>query len=149
MRIAAEDITLASDFHQIWVLREFQLGDELAELAIAGETENQNNLLFLVCQGRVRLLGFDPKLKREVSTQLLIAEQTFGVDHLFHNQPFRYRAVAASAGLVASIHVDDLKQWLKRLPNLQRYLQKITCERQTLIFFKTATELRSHTSHSL
>ncbi|PLZ21679.1 hypothetical protein CBP29_15280, partial [Fischerella thermalis WC341] len=93
MRIAAEDTTLASDFHQIWVLREFQLGDELAELAIAGETENQNNLLFLVCQGRVRLLGFDPKLKREVSTQLLIAEQTFGVDHLFHNQPFRYRAV--------------------------------------------------------
>lgn len=82
----------------------------------------------------MRLLGFDPKLKREVSTQLLIAEQTFGVDHLFHNQPFRYRAVAASAGLVASIHVDDLKQWLKRLPNLQRYLQKITCERQTLIF---------------
>lgn len=149
LRIAAEDTTLASDFHQIWVLREFQLGDELAELAIAGETENQNNLLFLVCQGRVRLLGFDPKLKREVSTQLLIAEQTFGVDHLFHNQPFRYRAVAASAGLVASIHVDDLKQWLKRLPNLQRYLQKITCERQTLIFFKTATELRSHTSHSL
>ncbi|PMB26872.1 peptidase C39 [Fischerella thermalis CCMEE 5198] len=130
-------------------MREFQLGDELVELAIAGQTENQNNLLFLVCQGRVRLLGFDPKLKREVSTQLLIAEQTFGVDHLFHNQPFRYRAVAASAGLVASIHVDDLKQWLKRLPNLQRYLQKIICERQTLIFFKTATELRSHTSHSL
>ncbi|WP_146008628.1 Crp/Fnr family transcriptional regulator, partial [Fischerella thermalis] len=148
-RIAAEDATLASDFHQIWVLREFQLGDELAELAIAGQTENQNDFLFLVCQGRVRLLGFDPKLKREVSTQLLIAEQTFGVDYLFHNQPFPYRAVAASAGLVASIHVDDLKQWLKRLPNLQRYLQKITCERQTLIFFKTATELRSHTSHSL
>ncbi|PMB30916.1 peptidase C39 [Fischerella thermalis CCMEE 5319] len=130
-------------------MREFQLGDELAELAIAGQTENQNDFLFLVCQGRVRLLGFDPKLKREVSTQLLIAEQTFGVDYLFHNQPFPYRAVAASAGLVASIHVDDLKQWLKRLPNLQRYLQKITCERQTLIFFKTATELRSHTSHSL
>ncbi|WP_180977280.1 cysteine peptidase family C39 domain-containing protein [Fischerella muscicola] len=148
-RIATEDTTLASDFHQVWAWREFQLGDDLAELAIARQTENQNDFLFLICQGRVRLLGFDPKLKREVSTQLLIADQIFGVDYLFHNQPLPYRAVAASAGLVASIHLDDLKQWLQRLPNLQRYLQKITCERQTLIFFKTATELRSHTSHSL
>mgnify|MGYP001770937264 CR=1 FL=1 len=144
-----EDTTFASDFHQVWAWREFQLGDDLAELAIARQTENHFDFLFLICQGRVRLLGFDPKLKREVSTQLLIADQTFGVDHLFHNQPLPYRAVAASAGLVASIHLDDLKQWLQRLPNLQRYLQKITCERQTLIFFKIATELRSHTSHSL
>ncbi|WP_315790085.1 cysteine peptidase family C39 domain-containing protein [Fischerella sp. JS2] len=148
-RIATEDTTFASNFHQVWVLREFQLGDDLTELAIARQTENKNDFLFLICQGRVRLLGLDTKLQREVSTQLLIAEQTFGVDHLFHNQPLPYRAVAASAGLVASIHVDDLKQWLQRLPNLQRYLQKITCERQTLIFFKTATELRLHTSHSL
>ncbi|BAZ68398.1 heterocyst differentiation protein HetC [Fischerella sp. NIES-4106] len=149
LRIATEDTTLASDFAQVWVLREFQLGDDLASYAIARQTENNHDFLFLVCQGRVRLLGFDPKLEREVSTQLLLAQQTFGVDYLFHCQPLAYRAVAASDGLLASIHIDDLKEWLQQLPNLKSYLQKITCDRQTLIFFKIATELRSHTSHSL
>ncbi len=149
LKIATEDTTLASDFAQVWVLRELQLGDDLASYAIAKQTDNNNDSLFLVCQGRVRLLGFDTKLKREVSTQLLLAQQTFGVDYLFHCQPLAYRAVAASDGLLASIHVDDLKQWLQQLPNLKSYLQKITCDRQTLIFFKIATELRSHTSHSL
>ncbi len=149
LRIATEDTTLASDFTQVWVLREFQLGDDLASCAIARQTENYDDFLFLVCQGRVRLLGFDPKLEREVSTQLLLAQQTFGVDYLFQRQSLSYRAVAASDGLLASIHVDELKQWLQELPNLKSYLQKITCDRQTLIFFKVATELRSHTSHSL
>ncbi|MCP6759301.1 MAG: cysteine peptidase family C39 domain-containing protein [Fischerella sp. CENA71] len=149
LRIATEDTTLASDFAQVWVLREFQLGDDLASCAIARQTESHDDFLFLVCQGRVRLLGFDPKLEREVSTQLLLAQQTFGIDNLFHCQSLPYRAVAASDGLLASIHVDVLKQWLQRLPNLKSYLQKITCDRQTLIFFKLATELRSHTSHSL
>ncbi|TBR62048.1 peptidase C39 [Westiellopsis prolifica IICB1] len=130
-------------------MREFQLGDDLASCAIARQTENYDDFLFLVCQGRVRLLGFDPKLEREVSTQLLLAQQTFGVDYLFQRQSLSYRAVAASDGLLASIHVDELKQWLQELPNLKSYLQKITCDRQTLIFFKVATELRSHTSHSL
>ncbi|MFB2771127.1 cysteine peptidase family C39 domain-containing protein [Pelatocladus sp. BLCC-F211] len=148
-RIATEDTTLASDFTQVWVLREFQLGDNLASCAIARQTENHDDFLFLVCQGRVRLLGFDPKLEREVSTQLLLAQQTFGVDYLFHCQSLPYRAVAASDGLLASIHVDELKQWLQQLPNLKSYLRKITCDRQTLIFFKLATELSSHTSHSL
>ncbi|KOP24587.1 peptidase C39 [Hapalosiphon sp. MRB220] len=130
-------------------MRKFQLGDDLTSYAIAKQTENNNDFLFLVCQGRVRLLGFDPKLEREVSTQLLLAQQTFGVDYLFHCQPLAYRAVAASDGLLASIHVDDLKGWLQKLPKLKSYLQKITCDRQTLVFFKIATELRSHTSHSL
>jgi ATP-binding cassette subfamily B protein len=149
LKIVTGDTTLASDFSQVWVLREFQLGDDLASYTPDRQTEDSNNVLYLVCKGRVRLLGFDATFGREVPTQLLLVEQTFGADHLFCYQPLPYRAVAASAGFVAYIRLYDLNQWLQRLPTLDDYWRQLACERQALIFFKTNTELRSHTSHSL
>ncbi|MDM9382867.1 cysteine peptidase family C39 domain-containing protein [Chlorogloeopsis sp. ULAP01] len=147
-RVAGNSILL-SDFSQIWVMHEFQLGDDLASYTPDQQIEDSRNFLFLVCKGRVRLLGFDTSIGREVSTHLLLAEQTFGVDDLFYYQPLPYRAVAASDGFIAYICLDSLKQWLEQLPDLNDYLQQATYERQALIFFKTATELRSHTSHTL
>ncbi|MFQ4142951.1 ABC transporter transmembrane domain-containing protein [Chlorogloeopsis sp. ULAP02] len=149
LRTVAGNSILLSDFSQIWVMREFQLGDDLASYTPNQQTEDGSNFLFLVCKGRVRLLGFDTSTGREVSTHLLLAEQTFGVDDLFYYQPLSYRAVAASDGFIAYICLDSLKQWLEQLPDLNDYLQQATYERQTLIFFKTATELRSQTSHTL
>lgn len=149
LKRVAGNSTLPSDFSQIWVMREFQLGDDLTSYTPNRQTEDSNNFLFLVCKGRVRLLGFDTAVGREVSTHLLLAGQTFGGDDLFCSKPLPYRAVAANAGFVAYACLDRLKQWLEELPNLKDYFQQMTDERQALIFFKTVTELRSHTSHTL
>ncbi len=149
VKIFAGDTKLASQFSQVWILREFQLGDDLTCYSPDRQTEESNNLLYLVCQGRVRLLGFDTTAGREVPTQLLLAGQTFGIDHLFGNYPLPYRAIAATAGFVAHIRLDDLKYWLQKLPDWEDSLQQAVYKRQALIFFKTATTLRSHTSHTL
>ncbi|MBW4645368.1 MAG: ATP-binding cassette domain-containing protein [Goleter apudmare HA4340-LM2] len=149
LRMVAGDTSLASEFTQVWTLREFQLGDELATYGLNGEIADSNNILYLVCQGRVRLLGFDATLGREVSTQLLLANHTFGADNLFCDRSLPYRAIAASAGHLAEITIAELKLWLQRLPNLESHLQQLAGERQALIFFKSYTELRSLTSLTL
>ncbi len=150
LQVVAGDTNLVLDFSQFWAVQEFQLGDELTNYAIVQETKNNsNNILYLVCQGRVRLLGFDTTVGREVSTQLLLAQQTFGADHLFCDQALPYRAIAAGEGLVAQINITELQSWLQRLPNLESYLQQLAIERQTLLFFKSYTELRSLTSSTL
>ncbi|AFY49429.1 ABC-type bacteriocin/lantibiotic exporter with N-terminal double-glycine peptidase domain [Nostoc sp. PCC 7524] len=149
VRLVAGDTSLAPEFSQAWVIHEFQLGDELTSYGLNQEIEDSNNIIYLVCQGRVRLLGFNPKLGREVSTQLLLAGQTFGADHLFFHQPLAYQAIAASPGYVAQITVSDLEQWLQRLPQLKNYLRQLTNERQALIFFKSCSDLQSLTSGKL
>jgi HlyB family type I secretion system ABC transporter len=111
--------------------------------------DSSNNILYLVCQGRVRLLAFDTTVGREVSTQLLLTQQTFGADHLFCDQALAYRAIAAGAGFIAQITIAELKLWLQRIPHLENYLQQLAIERQTLIFCKSYTKLRSLTSSTL
>lgn len=149
LNLVARDTTLALDFSQVWLTHEFQLGDELTNYNLNAEIGDNSNFLYLVCQGRVRLLAFDATAGREVSTQLLLAAQTFGADHLFYHQPLPYRAIAASAGAVAQISLSSLKLWLQHLPNLENYFQPLAVERQGLIFFKAYTELRSLPSLTL
>jgi ATP-binding cassette subfamily B protein len=149
LRLVVEDTSLVSDFSEVWVVREFQLGDDLTTYNPDRKTQDTNNVLYLVCQGRVRLLGFDATVGKEVSTQLLLAQQTFGADHLFCNQPLAYRAIAASAGCVAQVTIPNLVSWLQRIPNLQKHLQQVVFERQALIFFKTCTELSWQKSYTL
>lgn len=146
LRMVAGDTSLAPEFTQIWVLREFQLGDELTTFGLDEAIADSDSNLYLVCQGRVRLLALDATLAREVSTQLLLANHTFGGDGLFCSYSLPYRAIAASTGYIAQVSIADLQPWLERLPNLEKYLQQWTSERQALIFWKTYTELRSLTS---
>lgn len=141
-RVAA-DTNLASDFSKICVIHEFQLGDHLTRY------HPNSEFFYFVCQGRVRLLGFDATLGRSVSTQLLLEQQTFGADHLFCHQPLPYQPISASAGFVAYIRLSDLMPWLHQIPQLEEHLQRMTDERQALIFFKTTTELRLHKSNTL
>ncbi|MBE9006220.1 ATP-binding cassette domain-containing protein [Fortiea sp. LEGE XX443] len=143
LKIIAGDTNIASDFSQLWTIREFQLGDDLTSYTNNIIIENVSNIFYLVCRGRVRLLSFDATLGREVSTQLLLTEQTFGGDDLFYDCPLAYRAIAASQGFVAQITIADLQVWLQRLPNLENHLQKSALERQALIFLRSYTELRS------
>ncbi len=58
-------------------VREFQLGDELVKYSVPARSgdsvhpEQNSYDFYLVCQGRVRLLGFDANQQREVSTLVL------------------------------------------------------------------------------
>ncbi|MBV8886570.1 MAG: peptidase domain-containing ABC transporter [Chroococcidiopsidaceae cyanobacterium CP_BM_RX_35] len=143
------DLSKAFEFY------EFQLGDELNMYRvppISGETvrhEQKSGYFFLVCQGRVRLLGFNAHQKREVSTLVLEPGETFGTENIFGNEPLPTRAIASAAGQVARIPIAKLETWLEQLPNLRDYLYQQAIQRQCLIFFKTSTELRSLPSHQL
>jgi HlyB family type I secretion system ABC transporter len=148
LRLVAGNTNLVSNFSSFWKILEFQLGDDLTSYGIFGD-EDTRNVLYLVCSGKVRLLGFDTILGRKVSTQLLVEQQIFGADDFFCSESLQYRAIASSAGLVAYITLKDLKPWFSEIPNLKDYLQQITYERQTLIFLKTHTEFRSQTSQKL
>jgi HlyB family type I secretion system ABC transporter len=147
LRLVALDTNLAWEFSQAWTVREFQLGDELIGY-VADETSNSGNVS-LVCRGKVRLLGFDATLGREVSLQLLSTGEIFGADNLFYPSMFSYRASASCAGTVAQITVSDLREWLQRLPNLELYLRQAVEAREKLIFLKTVTQLRLQTSQVL
>ncbi|NEU73030.1 ATP-binding cassette domain-containing protein [Hassallia byssoidea VB512170] len=148
LRLVAGNTNLAFDFSSFWKILEFQLGDDLTNYGIFGD-EDSRNVVYLVCSGKVRLLGFDATQRREVSTQLLASEQIFGADDFFIHQSLQYRAIASTGGLIACISLNDLKPWFSEIPNLKDYLQQITVERQKLIFLKTHTEFRSQTSLKL
>ena len=147
LRLVALDTNLAWEFSQAWTVREFQLGDELTGYA-ADATSNSGNVS-LVCEGKVRLLGFDATLEREVSLKLLSSGDIFGADSLFYPSMFSYRASASCAAKVAQIAVSDLQEWLLRLPNLELYLRQLVEIRQKLIFLKTVTQLRLQSSQVL
>ncbi|BBD58045.1 peptidase [Nostoc sp. HK-01] len=149
LSIVAGDTNLASEFSQSWTINKFQIGDNLTNYTDSSISEDKSHFFYLVCQGRVRLLSSDATLGREVSTQLLLAEQTFGADDLFCDRPLSYRAIGASPGFVAQITIADLQVWLQRLPNLAQHWQKLASERQALIFFKSYSELRSLNSATL
>jgi ATP-binding cassette, subfamily B, bacterial HlyB/CyaB len=146
---------LVDELSREFEIREFQLGDELLKydgfpiVKNSVDTPANYSSLHIICQGQARLLALDAVSQKEVPTLLLEAKYSYGADELLYNQPLPYRAIAASAGVIASIPTAKLKPWLNKLPELQDYLQQATQKRQSLIFFKTLTELRSLSSHAL
>ncbi|MGQ4649813.1 cysteine peptidase family C39 domain-containing protein [Lyngbya aestuarii] len=148
MRLSQTDATEASQLTQAFEAREFQLGDTLysynpLHLADNSATEENDNLgLYLICQGRVRLLGLEKSGSREVSAMVLEAGESFGTETLFADIPSLRQAIAASDTQVAWIPLTQLQSWLERLPNLQEYLRQTALTRQRLIFFKTSTDWR-------
>lgn len=107
--IFSEDPTFAANFSKAFEIREFQLGDELTRYSLTNPSENfvqgeQNSGgFYVVCQGRVRLLGFDAAQGREVSAMVLEAPESFGMESVFADVPSLTRAIAASDGQVAWI----------------------------------------------
>jgi ATP-binding cassette subfamily B protein len=133
---------------------ELKLGDILKTLSNQSKNtvpnEPNNNDFYLICQGRVRLLGFDPQKQREVPTQLLAEGETFGADSLFSQVVFPYRAIAATDTVyVARLRTEKLLSWLTQIPELKNNWLDEAKKRQALIFFKTLTEWRSLSSHRL
>jgi ATP-binding cassette subfamily B protein len=155
LQLFETDTNLGLAFSQAFEFRQFHLGDQLSISSISApsttfvQTEHNIENFHVICQGRVRLLGFDATQGREVSTLLLETGETFGAENLLYTKPIVTQAIAASAGFVAQISADKLQPWLERLPNLRDYLLQQVVQRQRLIFFKTATDWRSLTSHQL
>ncbi|MEO1377297.1 MAG: peptidase domain-containing ABC transporter [Cyanobacteria bacterium J06635_10] len=143
------DTNLISEFNQTWTVSQFQLGDELTQYNCAQHSAASGGVVYLLCQGKVRLLAFDTSLRKEVSIQLLQANQIFGGDDAFADIYQEYRTVAASSGILAQISLKHLDIWLQRYPALYDYFSQISQSRQKLIFFKTLTKLRSLRSVSL
>ncbi|MEM6753589.1 MAG: cysteine peptidase family C39 domain-containing protein, partial [Cyanobacteria bacterium P01_C01_bin.38] len=136
------DTNLPSEFKEAWIVRKFELGDELLQYNCAAHSFASGDVVYLICQGKVRLLGFDEFLGKEVSIQLLHANQCFGGDNAFCNQSQEYRAVASSSGMLFEISLQKLDIWLQRYPALFDYFSQLSQERQKLIFFKTLTQFR-------
>jgi ATP-binding cassette subfamily B protein len=145
LRVFAEDYSPISELSKFWQVYKFQLGDNLVNY----NPNERDSYLYLICEGKVRILGFDPTLEKQVSTQLLLAEQSFGVDHLFCEHPLTYQAIAAANGWIAKLPICQLQQWLQKFPHLKASLHQTINQRQALIFFKTHTDWRSQTSRNL
>ncbi len=151
------DPSQALAFSEAFEILDFKIGEDLAgynaSTALTDnfvQNEQETKYYYIICHGRVRLLGFDPQKQREVTTLLLHAGETFGAENLFGNQPQLTRAITASeVGKVARIPIINLKLWLERLPNLGEYLGQQAKQRQCLVFFKTSTELRSISNQQL
>ncbi|MCU0549322.1 MAG: peptidase domain-containing ABC transporter [Leptolyngbya sp. Prado105] len=103
--------------------RAFQLGDSLA---VSNFT--------LLCQGRVRLI------RAGVPASVLEVGESWGADEQL-TESLSYQAIAASAGFVAECESIP--------PELRTVLEKLTQSRQQLLFLKSETDLRSHSSHAL
>jgi HlyB family type I secretion system ABC transporter len=105
--------------------------------------------LFIVCQGRVRLLAFDPERQRLVSVKSLEIGEIFGADEVFSQTPLPYQAIAAASAQVARLSCTKIQPWLHQIPDLRDFLEQQTRQREHLIFFKTCTPLRSLPSSQL
>jgi ATP-binding cassette subfamily B protein len=118
----------------------FQLGEE-----VSLNSED----LYLVCQGRVRILcGIESGTDRQATALLLAPGGTYGADGLGEDH-LPYRAVAASLVRVARLPASILTEWLHQFPALYAPLHQQVIQRERLIFFRTLTELRSLPSAQL
>ncbi|GET43768.1 peptidase domain-containing ABC transporter [Microseira wollei] len=152
---ARVDASLASEFEQSLKVSNLELGDEAFNCILPDSSQNivrqehNGDNFYIVCQGRVRLLGVDAFGQQQVSAVVLEEGETFGADALLCPRALPYRAIAAGALQVACLEAAQLARWLERLPALREYLEGETQKRQRQIFFKTSTDLRRLPSHQL
>jgi subfamily B ATP-binding cassette protein HlyB/CyaB len=144
---------LITPLSELFEIKEFQMGDLLLNVdksqTESGSEQQNSQYLNIICQGRVRLLSFDPNKQRQVPAKLLGEGETFGDDSLFCGDYIPYRAIAADKIRIARISLKELKPWLEQLPKLKNKWGAAAQQRQTSIFFKTRTVLRTLSSHKL
>jgi ATP-binding cassette subfamily B protein len=147
LTLFTESKNIVLNFSQAFKLSTFSLGEEIGNYntfttANSSVQNGQNQQgFYIVCQGRVRLVGFDLAVQREVPSALLEVGESYGTDELFCDRPLGYRAIAASTGVIAFIPTVKLQEWFTQLPQLPDYLSRNTTTRQMLLFFKTAVDL--------
>ena len=114
-----------------------------------GLTASLNDSVYIVCQGRVRLLTVSSSQARSVSLQVLETGGTFGADQGFTQTPFPYQAIAASPVILARIPLAALLPWLNQVSHVRDRLHQHATLREQLTFFKTLTSLKTLPSRSI
>jgi ATP-binding cassette, subfamily B, bacterial HlyB/CyaB len=144
----AEDIALVdslsqslNSLDQIYLL---QLGELLPQITFPQNADPAAGISgsYLVCRGQIRLLGQEPSGDRTFSIQLLQAGDVFGGDFVC-STALPYHAIAASEAEVIHLSAETLTAWQAQIPSLHAWFHKQAEMRQTLLFFKTATSLKT------
>ena len=139
----SEDKKLVYELSREFEIDQFKLGEVISNLSdLSGhQSQQEYNVqnFYLLCQGKVRLLSFNPVKQRQVSIQLLIVGETFGGDFYYCSASLPYQAIAASEVKIAKIPLNKLEPWLVKFPQLHENWQLNAQERQKLIFFKSLT----------
>ena len=68
-KVVVRDTNFASEFNKVWIITEFELGDELTQYNCVEKLGVSCGFLTIIYQDKVRLLAFDKSLKKEVSIQ--------------------------------------------------------------------------------
>ncbi len=155
LALPSVDAALATAFNQAFAMQPFQLGDRLSTMAFAAPADPAPvpspdlDRLYVVCQGRVRLVGHHLQTQKEVSVVVLTAGDAFGADHLWASAPIAYTAIATSAGQLAQIPTSALVPWFDPLPGLRDRLHQQAQHREYLLFWKTMVTGRTFTAEEL
>ncbi|ELS03808.1 ABC-type bacteriocin transporter [Xenococcus sp. PCC 7305] len=153
IKIASGQNEIISELSQIFQIVDFQLGDLISSPWDLSASQNQEDLsslfLYLVCQGKVRLLSFSPSRQKPVSIQLLKNGETFGGDSYYCRASLSYQAIAASKVTIAKVSLNKLKPWLEKFPELEQSWSVDAKHRQCLLFFKSLSLFCNLPTHKL
>jgi ATP-binding cassette, subfamily B, bacterial HlyB/CyaB len=132
-------------------LSNFRLGDAIAVFSHTSESaeDSSSASLYIVLQGRVRLLCQSSAEAREVTVQRLEAEELFGADDCGWVADLDYRAIAASPVQIARMPQSVYQALVETHPALGQALKQLADQRSQLIFWRTMTQLRSLPSQQL
>jgi ATP-binding cassette subfamily B protein len=95
--------------------------------------------LWLVCAGRVRLLGIDRQHDRDISVGVLGEGDVIDAATVLEHLP--YRAIAASDGVVAYLPPQPTVSLLQTQASLRQRLQAQGQQWEQVLFFKTRSDL--------
>ena len=146
---------LALNFSKALEIQEFQIGDVLinynspASSTKSAPGKQNRDAFYIICEGKIRLLGFDNEGNREVSTLVLETGEVFGTENFFDKKALLTKAISCNTVKIAWMPISELHKWFEALPSLQQYLIQTGERRQCLTFFKTQTQLNLLPSHQI
>lgn len=128
----------------------FQLGEDLWAGNGTDEGRLSPNDLYLVGDGRVRLLSFDANNERGVSLDVVEVGGWFGADGLLlPDRVFECQAVGSSQGTIYRLPTETLARWLATYPNLRPYLAAATAYYQRVAFLRSIGAARELTGSKI
>ncbi len=153
INIAPGQDNLLDELSEIFQIVDFQLGDLISSPSDLSDPQNKEELnsqfLYVICEGRVRLLSVGLSREPQVSIQLLQDGETFGGDFYYCPTSLSYQAIAASKVKIAQVSLNKFQPWLDRFPELEKNWLIATQNRQHLVFFKSLSALCKLPTHQL
>ena len=150
------DPLLVSQIELLYEAQDFELGEEIYKLIspasnrASSETNNSEECIYIISEGRVRLLCHSSDRSREVSAGLLEAGCIVGGDESFAPiHPVPYRAIAASECRIICIPLRELEQLSKRFTQLKPTVIHQCTQKERLLFLRSCSNLQSISSKVL